>query len=766
MKQYGSFDDATRSFVITDPLTPGPWINYLGNRRLQAFISQQAGGLCWYKEPQTRRLTRYHWLPAPSDRPGFYLYVRDHQTGVVWNPHFAPTCAALERYACRHAPGVTSFTGERDGVRITVRYFVPPGHDVLLWDVTAENLTNAERKLTLASFTEFGLLDAARELWWCYLKNQVGFHFDAAENWIRYDYHVFEAPYTPAIFMSCTEAVSGFECSRDAFCGKGGSLERPLGLTAGTWSNSQLPGGGHGAGVLGVELELAAGATRRLGYVLGVAPDWTQAAALRQHFSQVAAFDEAHAALQEFWANRATVLQASTGDAHADRMINTWNPLNCEVALNIARGISTDHMGVDGLRFRDTMQDALAMTVLDPARAAERVKLVLSFQGQDGSGNFAFWPDSPDRRVSLHPVRCDNTVWPVMTVDNLVKETGDIRFLEESVPFREGGAASVYEHIRRGLCYIDDRRGPHGLPLLFHADWNDGLAIFRDERAESVMLGMQMVYAAKLFAPLARRLGRTEDAAWAEALAVRYTEVLNSDVAWDGAWYARLLLSNGKRIGTAGRSEGRIYLEPQAWSVISGVGDFEGRGRRAMDAAREHLDTECGLMICAPPYTGIPEPTDPLTGNAPGTGENGAIFCHANTWAVIAECLLGRGDQAYAYYRKMLPSVAAERRGQDHWVREPYAFNSTVLGPARGDDFGAGGIGWLTGTASWMYVAATQYLLGIRPDWDDLQIKPCLPAVWGEVTVDRRFRGQLHRIGLRRRNGAVAVSRRLLDSDT
>ena len=271
------------------------------------------------------------------------------------------------------------------------------------------------------------------------------------------------------------------------------------------------------------------------------------------------------------------------------------------------------------------------------------------------------------------------------------------------------------------------------------------------------MLGMQMVYAAKLFAPLARRLGRMEDAAWADAMAGRYTEILNSEVAWDGAWYARLLLSNGKRIGTSGRCEGRIYLEPQAWSVISGVGDFEGRGRRAMDAAREHLDTECGLMICAPPYTGIPEPTDPLTGNAPGTGENGAIFCHANTWAIIAECLLGRGDQAYAYYRKMLPSVAAERRGQDHWVREPYALNSTVLGPARGDDFGVGGIGWLTGTASWLYVAATQYMLGLRPGWDGLEIKPCLPSAWGEVTVTRKYRGRLYRVDFTRQAGRVCT---------
>jgi cellobiose phosphorylase len=561
-----------------------------------------------------------------------------------------------------------------------------------------------------------------REMFWCYLKNHIGFTFDAPANCIRYDYHVFEAPFAPKIWFGCTRRVDGFDCSREAFCGRGGSLERPAAALTG----SELPSGGHGCGSLGVTLNLAPGQSERFAYLLGVGE--------QQPVNVGAAFAE----LQAYWQRKTSAIQVATGDAHFDRCVNTWNPLNCQIALERTRDLSTDHIGVDGMRFRDTMQDAMAVANFDPEFAAERIRLVLASQARDGAGNFSFYPFAPKLKVNTEPGRCDNTVWPIMTVANLINETGNLAFLDERLPFRDGGEATVYEHIRLGLDYIWQRRGPRGLPTLFHADWNDGLAVFRDEKAESVMLGMQLVYAARLL----KEYGR--DVAWCDRVIGELTGILNSDAVWDGAWYRRLLLANGLNVGSRQRPQGQIYLEPQVWSVISGVGDFENRGRQAMDSVRERLDTPRGLCICAPPYTGIPSPSDPLVGNAPGTGENGAIFCHANTWAIIAECLLGRGDRAYEYYRKLLPSVAAEEQGQEHWGREPYVFNSTVIGPAQGKDFGRGGISWLTGTASWMYIAATQYILGIKPTLGGLHVTPCLPAHWRRVRVTRRFRGKEH----------------------
>ena len=739
---FGYFDDSAREYVITDPTPPQPWINYLGNTRLTAFISQQAGGLTWHIEPQQRRLTRYHWLPAPQDRPGFYVYVRDRNTGEMWNPHFAPTCQRLDAYECRHGLGYTRFNAERAGVRVGVRFFIPPGDDVMLWDVTVENTSGTTQALTLVSYVEFGILEFMREMFWCYLKNHIGFTFDPVENWIRYDYHAFEAPFTPAVFMTCTRPADGFECSREAFCGRGGSLERPaIPLTG-----SELPGGGHGCGTLGVTLDLAPGGRERFAYVLGVADSWDRAKVLKRKFSIPEVVDQAFAELGDYWGRKTHVLQVNSGDPHFDRAINTWAPLNCQVTLERTRDLSADHIGVDGMRFRDTMQDALAVATFDPGFARERIRLILASQASDGSGNFSFYPYAPKLKVNLEPLRCDNTVWPIMTIANLVNETGDLSFFEERIPFRDGGDATVYEHVRLGLELIWSRRGSHGLPTMFDADWNDGLAVFRDPKAESVMLGMQLVYAVKLFRDYSVRLGRARDAEWCDGVACELTVILNSEAVWDGQWYRRLLLSSGQSVGSATRPEGQIYLEPQVWAVMSGVGDFEQRGRQSMDAVYERLNTSRGLMICAPPYTGIPTPADPLVGNAPGTGENGSIFCHANTWAVIAECLLGRGDRAGEYFRKLLPSVAAEEVGQGHWGREPYVFTSTVVGPAQGKDFGRAGISWLTGTASWAYIAATQYMLGIRPTLEGLKVQPCLPSDWQDVQVTRRFRGQVFKI--------------------
>ncbi|MCL1856991.1 MAG: hypothetical protein FWF84_05060 [Kiritimatiellaeota bacterium] len=742
-KEYGHFDDGAREFVITDPLTPSPWINYLSNTRLTAFISQQAGGVLWYREPQQRRITRYYTLPAPGDRPGFYLYVRDEGTGTLWNPHYAPTCTKLDFFEARHGLGYSRFVGEKDGIRVSVKYFIHPSEEAFVWDVSVENVGKVEKKVTLSSYVEFGILEFARELYWCYLKNHIGFTFDPKENWVKYDYHVFEAPFTPAMFFSSTRTADGFDCSREAFCGRGGSLERP----AMPLSGSEIPGGGHGCGAIGHRLTLSPGASESFGFTLGLADTWEEASKLNRRIK----VPEAVAALAAYWDRKTGVFQVESPDPYFNRCVNVWSPLNCQVTMERTRDFSTDHVGVDGMRFRDTMQDTLAGANFAPELAEDRIRLVLASQAKDGSGNFNFYPYAPKQpTVSTTPHRCDNTVWPIMSVANLINETGNVAFMEERIPYRDGGDDTVYGHIVNGLKLIWKECGPTGLPTLFHADWNDGLAVFMDEEAESVMLGLQMIYALKLLRPFAERAGRTEDVAWCDEALKHYDTVCNSERIWDGKWYRRLLLKNGIILGSAKRKEGSIYLEPQVWAVMSGAGDEKGRSVACMDSVHELLDTPRGICICAPPYTGIPNPEDKLVGNAPGTGENGSIFCHANTWAIIAECILGRGDRAWEYYRKMVPAVICDEIGQDQWGREPYVFNSTILGPAQGKDFGKGGIGWLTGTASWMYIAGTHYLLGIRPELDGLRVDPCLPTHWHDVRVTRLFRGKTFTIHITR----------------
>jgi cellobiose phosphorylase len=738
--KYGCFIDEEKAFAITEPLTPRPWINYIGNRKLNAFISQNAGGLLWYLEPYTRRITRYHYLPAPGDRPGFYVYIKDRKTGEVWNPHFAPVCADLDLYECRHEPGITSFTGEKDGIKVEVSYGMPPEDTVMLWKVKVSNTGEEDAEIMSSSYLEFGLLEFMREaLGWCYLKSHFSLDFDPELNAVRYDYHVFEAPDTPAMAFACNTEISGFEASREAFVGRTGTLERPNSLfKAGKLSNSELPQGGQACAVLGVDMKLAPGESKEFAYIFALDENWDGVAKLIKKYREQEQVEKGFAQTRNFWAERLETFQVESPDKGFDRFVNTWGAYNSVSTLQYARMISTDHMGTDGLRYRDTTQDALAVANLEPAYSLSRMEQVFEQQTQDGGGCMSFYPHT-SMATTDYPHRSDNTVWPVYTIKNYMAETGDFSVLDRQIKYRDQGEDNIYEHMLNGLKHIYDRRGPNGLPTMFYADWNDSLAMFADKDAESVMLGQQMVYSCKEFIELAELKNKPEDVQWCREVASELSAIINSDKVWDGEWYRRLLLSNGKLLGSSSCAQGQIYLNAQSWAVISGIADFENRGQVAMDAVKRKLDTEFGVAILTPPFAGFPEPEDPPKGSNPGIGENGGIFCHANTWAIIAECLLGNNDRAFKYYRQLLPESIIAKVGEEHYEREPYVYVSSIVGPSS-ERLGQGGISWLTGTASWMYIAATQYLLGIRPVLDGLQVKPCLPKDIGTLKIKRKFR--------------------------
>lgn len=729
---------------IHEPLTPRPWINYLGNRRLKAFISQNAGGLLWHHEPYSQRLSRYHYTAAPGDRPGFYLYLRDGRDGRVWNPHFAPSCQPLDHFECQHRPGRTRFEASLGGLMATVDYGIPPHDDVMLWQLRIENRNPEAVTVEVASYMEFGLLEFMREaIGWCYLQSHFSLDFDAKQQAIRYDYHVFEAPFTPCMLFASTEPVQGYDASREAFIGRTGTLALPEALQPNHWlTNSTLPGGGHGCGTLGHRITLQPGETAGRNYLFALGERWDEAESLLDRYRKTNAFPSAFAAIDDFWKERLSRFQVEGLNGNANHFANTWNPYNALVALEHCRIISTDHMGTDGHRYRDTTQDALAVAHFDPEYARTWQLAVLAQQARDGSGVFSFFPGTP-RQPGLAPHRSDNTVWPVWTVQALIAETGDWSLLDTVVPFGDGGEATVYEHLCLGLRWIANHCGPHGLPMMAHADWNDGLALFGDEKAESVMLGMQLVAACRDLATMARHRQDKATQTWCNQQVDILSTILNSDLVWDGHWYRRLILSDGRPVGSHLNSQGRIFLEPQVWSVMSGVGDHDNRGRKAMDAVAEQLATDAGLMILAPAFRGFPEPDDPPRGSSPGSNENGAVFCHANTWAIIAEAMLGRPDKAWSYYERLLPTRLIARYGAEHYQREPYAYVSSIAG-ADSPLHGRGGISWLTGTASWMYIALTQYLLGLRPTPEGLRIYPCLRSEDPPVTVIRTFRGKKH----------------------
>ncbi len=738
---YGHFDDAHRRYVVTNPLPPAAWINYLGNRRLGAFISQAAGGLMWYLDTLAGRITRYGYVATPSDRPGFYVYIKDRRTGSLWNPSFSPTLTKLDKYECRHEPGITSFASEKDGVTALAEYTIPQEDNALIWKVTLTNTGKAAADLQVASYIEFGILELYREFWWAYLQKHISFNFDHKLQAIAYNYGAYEAAIVPRIYAGCTDALAGFECARDVFLGRGNTLQFPAAMTGeGKLSNSELPLGGHGVGVLGVDVKLAPGQSKELAYIVTLGDTWEQSAAMLQKYRPISAVTDAINSVRKFWDDRLGTFDARTGDEMVDRFVNTWNGYQSMVLLAQPASITTEHGGVDGLHYRDLTQYALTPANLDPPFAAQRLELVLSTQKQDGLGNMSFWPHTK-KPIDYSVRRSDNTVWQIYTLANLVNETGDLAYVDKVVPFVDGGQGSVYEHVLRGLKLIYDNRGPQGMPLMFFADWNDGLEKYAGPETESVMLGMQLVYSCQLFKILAERLGRTADAAWCEAVVRDLTDVSNSDRVWDGKWYRRLMLGGGSYAGGAKDREGKIWINSQTWAVICGAGQYQNRGKIAMQSVKDMLDSPAGLFKQYPPLKSVPDENGQLPPGAPsGIGEYGGIFNHSNTWAIMAETLLGHNERAFEYYRRTIPAVVSDMFGADHYIREPYVYVSAVVGPIH-KLFGEGGISWQTGTASWMYHAATQYILGIRPTLDGLMVTPCLPSHLKSVRLRRRFRG-------------------------
>ncbi|MDD5708202.1 MAG: hypothetical protein PHR35_19965 [Kiritimatiellae bacterium] len=750
--EYGRFDEAAREYVIATPLTPRPWVNYLSTRRMGALVSQGAGGVVWHVNPENRRISRYDFMGLPEDRPGFYVYIREAD-GTVWNPSFQPCQTPLDNWECRHGMGYTRFLARRQGLEAELTFLVPVNGDAMLWDLTVRNNRKKAETLFIANYLEFSLFEYYKEvLGWIVLRNQIQFRFDPAVQAIKYHYFVHQAANTNPVFLSGSGKPVGFDCDRAAFIGRGRDTSNPLAVERGRLGRTELPNGGLGIGSLGYRVTLKPGAARRIVWTVGAADTWEEADRVALHYKDFAAVDAAREGLRTFWDGFLGSFQTDLGDAPIRNMINTWNPYGTYATFYRDRDISTELPGLSsGIRFRDAMQNCMSACHLYPPEAQARIELILRHQKADGSAPNSFMPDAP---VQPHQgeLRCDNPVWSPMTVYGYVAETGDLGFLDRRLPYLNGGEGTVYEHLMGGLRQIARDSGAHGLPLLKGRDWDDHVCLFAEEGAESVMTAQNWCYAARLMRELAAKCGRQKDVDWIDARLAAYTEALNAH-AWDGAWY-RQILYKGKRIplGSKARRENKIYINTQAWAVISGTATGK-RGIACMDRMRALLDSDVGIKFLVPPYTGIPEPEDRLISNGPGLGENGGVFIQANCWAIMAECMLGRGDRAWEYYRKLSPPVISRHVGPDRYLNEPYMYSSHIVAdpdPRRG----MANLSWLTGTVNWMYIVATQHILGVRPTPAGLRVAPCLPRAIEHVKVHRRFRGATYDIAIEHCGGA------------
>ena len=740
-KEYYYFDDNAKEVIIKRHDTPSPWMNYLSNGIFHTMMSHAGGAVAFYKSPQIWRINRYRFHHLPTDRSGLYYYIKDAKTGEYWCPTAEPAFTKPEKWQSAHGMGYTRFNAEHNGVKAELLFFVGEFENCITWNLKLTNTSNEVKELDLFSFVEFGMMEYMREQsWLCYNKHQLKVTFDEKTKAVIYDYAVEMQPKpneTPLVYLASNKELVGYDCDRDDFIGTYRSESNPYAIENGGCTNSNLLGGDP-CGALQMKVTLQPGQTETINTYLGTGMTEGDINNSLINCRKADFVDKSLAALSKEWDGYLDHFQCELPDKDAEREINVWNPYQAQRNFLFSRNISYYATGTfRGVGFRDTSQDVLSQTPIDNEGSKAKTIELLGNQYQDGHTNhYYFKTEGWDPLNRLHS---DNHIWPILGVWNIIMEDGKLDFLDVKVPFYDGGEATVYEHLCRSIQFSQANIGANGFPLMLTSDWNDMLyKVCKEGKGESIWMSMFLGFALPKLAEIATLAGKTEDAAgfmkmWEEQ------KVLVNTKAWDGKWFRRATMDNGQYLGTAEMDEAKIFINSQSWSVMSGMVD-DDKKNIAMDSVKELLDTDLGIKKLWPSIVNFPTPEDPLSHYNKGTGENGSIFCHANTWAIIAECMLGNGDRAWKYYHQLIPKIAQATAGAWRYKAEPYVYASNFFGP-ESDKFGLANVSWLTGTASWMYVAATQYILGIRPVWEGLLIDPCLPSDWEKIAVTRVFRG-------------------------
>jgi len=773
--RFGHFDDVNREYVITRPDTPLPWINYLGCEDLFGIISNTAGGYCFYRDARLRRITRYRYNNVPLDYGGRYIYLRD-KDGTFWSVSWQPTRTKLDHYLCRHGLGYTIIESSYKGIASKICYFVPLGQNLEVWDLQIANLRNRPARLSIFSCVEFCLWDA----WDDATNFQRNFSTAEVEVEDRVIYH--KAEYRERrnhfAYHACSHEPSGFDTQRDVFLGPYRGWDRPLAVEAGRSFNSIA----HGWAPIGshhIRLTLPAGKSRRVIFLLGYhenPPDrkFTSKKKLIinkktvrpiiDHYLQPNHVDEAFDNLRQYWSRLLQIWQVRTPSIHLNRTVNIWNPYQCMVTFNLSRSASFFESGIGrGLGFRDSNQDLLGFVHMVPQRARQRILDLAATQLQNGGAFHQYQPLTKRGNNDIGSNFNDDPHWLVIAVAAYIRETGDWPILDEPVQFENtpGTERPLLEHLRRSINYCLERLGPHGLPLIGRADWNDCLNLncFSDtpgqsfqtttnkdgKVAESVFIAGLFIIAATELAEMASRKGLHDQARYYRQQARLMSRRIDK-YGWDSDWFLRAYDDLGRPVGSKSCQEGKIFIESQGICIMAGVGLRDGRAKRALESVHRYLVTRHGIVLQQPPYSKYYLHLGEISSYPPGYKENAGIFCHNNPWIIIAETMVGNGDRALDYYLRINPS--ARERISDLHRCEPYVFSQMIAGkdaPTHGEAKNS----WLTGTAAWAYYAATQWILGIRPDYDGLVVDPCIPKAWDGFSVERVFRGCRYHIHVR-----------------
>lgn len=762
--KYGHFDDKAREYVIDNPRTPWPWINYLGNKDFFSLISNTAGGYSFYKDAKFRRLTRYRYNGVPMDAGGRYFYIKDGDT--VWNPGWKPTKTELDSYECRHGMNYTRIKGEKNGLRAELLFFVPLETHAEIAKLTLTNTTDKPKTFKLFSFIEWCLWNAATDM------ENFQRNFSTGEVEIEgstiYHKTEYKERRNHYAFYHVNAPIDGFDTDRESFLGLYNGFDEPQVVTEGKPRNSEAHGWSPIASHY-MEITLQPGESRDLVFMLGYVENeqdkkWESKGVINKEkaHDMIARFDTAEKVdcafdeLRAYWDNLLERFTLNSGDERLDRMVNIWNQYQCMITFCFSRSASFFESGIGrGMGFRDSNQDLVGFVHQIPERARERIIDIASTQFPDGGCYHQYQPLTKRGNNDIGGGFNDDPMWLIFGTIAYIKETGDMSILDEPVPFDnvKGSEVSLMDHLKVSFDHVVNNLGPHGLPLIGRADWNDCLNLncfsmdpnesfqttenkTEGSKAESLMIAGQFVIYGEEYVKLCRKLGLDAEADRAQKHVNDMVEAVKKH-GWDGEWFLRAYDFYGNKVGSHENKEGKIFIESQGWCTMAGIGLESGLVEKSLDSVKKYLDCEHGIVLNNPAFTEYVMEYGEISTYPAGYKENAGIFAHNNPWVIIGETVLGRGDEAWEYYRKICPAYLEEK--SDLHKVEPYVYCQMTAGK---DAYKPGEAknSWLTGTASWNWYAITQFILGIKPDYDGLVIDPCVPKDWKHYEIRRKFR--------------------------
>ena len=770
--KFGYFDDQHKEYVITTPKTPLPWINYLGNREFFSLISNTCGGYTFYRDARLLRLTRYRYNDVPCDTNGKYFYIKDGD--CIWNPGWQPTKTDLDFYECCHGLGYSRFTGKKKNLQASVLFFVPLEDNCEIQWLHLKNDGDAPKTFSLFSYEEWCLWNADDDM--KNFQRNLSIGEVEIEGSVIYHKTEYRERRDHFAFYGVNAPIDGFDTSRDAFLGAYRGNDHPQVVEKGACSNS-VASGWSPIACHQIDLTLAPGQEKSLIFVLGYAENplaekWSAPGIINKKpakeilakYQTDAQVEQALSALAAYWEDLLSKYHVASSNEKVDRMVNIWNQYQCMVTFNMSRSASYYESGIGrGMGFRDSCQDLLGFVHLIPERARERILDIAATQFIDGSAYHQYQPLTKKGNSDIGSGFNDDPLWLIAGTDAYIRETGDFSILDEAVPFDNDVslAAPLMEHLHRSFDYIVNHKGPHGLPLIGRADWNDCLNLncfsahpgesfqtfgpSEGPVAESVFIAAMFVKYGNAYAKLCRLTGNTSEATRAEKEVAKIYDAILKD-GWDGKWFLRAYDAHGQKVGSHECEEGQIYIETQGFCPLAGVGVKEGLAKEALDSVKERLDTKYGIVLLQPAYTRYHLELGEITSYPPGYKENAGIFCHNNPWVSISETVIGRGDRAFEIYQKTCPAYV-EEFSEIHRT-EPYVYSQMIAG-RDAVFFGEAKNSWLTGTAAWTFVNISQHILGLLPTHEGLSVNPCIPHDFGDFELTRKFREGTYHVQVR-----------------